>query len=135
MDEKQNNINLDGWVSRVHSLAEQVRILALNLAINLAREKNNIKELTCLESDFTRLVYSSVEVIREVTAILKAFRNEGKMVYSPPQSSGKTDHIESSLNEILTLSRNILMEINSIKEARSKVDKYKGPVAGQNLNI
>ncbi|HHI03093.1 MAG: hypothetical protein DRP51_10120 [Candidatus Zixiibacteriota bacterium] len=131
MNKAENNIN-EIWVDNVNSLAEQVRILALNLAINLAREKKNIRELTFLEPDFTKLVYGSVEVIKEVSAMLKAFRNEEKMVYAPPTSSGKLDHVESSLNEILNLSRNILKVIARIKEDGGRVDNYNKPGTDQN---
>jgi len=127
MNKKQNNLNHEEWVDRVRAMAEGVRILALNLAISLAREKENIRELTRLEPDFTKLVYSTVEVIKEVTAILRAYRNEEKMVYSPPEASENIDHIENSLYEILDLSKNVLNEINAIKEAQRKVDNYKGP--------
>lgn len=122
MNKAENNTNRK-WVDNVNSMAEQVRILALNLAINLAREKKNIKELTFLEPDFTKLIYGSVDVIKEISVILKAFQNEEKMIYAPPSSSGKLDHIESSLNEILNLSRNILEVITRIKEEGGNVDK------------
>ena len=122
MNKAENNVN-EKWVDNVNSMAEQVRILALNLAINLAREKKNIKELTFLEPDFTKLIYGSVDVIKEISVILKVFQNEEKMIYAPPLSSGKLDHIESSLNEILNLSRNVLNTISRIKEEGQKVDK------------
>lgn len=123
MNKTEHNVN-EKWVASIDSMAEQVRILALNLAINLAREKKNIKELIFLEPDFTKLVYGSIEVIKEVSVMLRAFQNEEKMVYAPPTSSGKIDHIESSLNEILNLSRNILKVIARIKEDGGKVDNY-----------
>ena len=132
MNKAENEIN-EKWVDNVNSMAEQVRILALNLAINLAREKKNIKELTFLEPDFTKLIYGSVDVIKEISVILKAFQNEEKMIYSPPSSSGKLDHIESSLNEILNLSRNVLDTISRIKEDGNKVDKDNRSETDQNI--
>lgn len=131
MNKAENNTNRK-WVDNVNSMAEQVRILALNLAINLAREKKNIKELTFLEPDFTKLIYGSVDVIKEISVILKAFQNEEKMIYAPPSSSGKLDHIESSLNEILNLSRNILEVITRIKEEGGNVDKKSKPGTDSN---
>jgi len=107
MNKVENNAD-EKWVNNVNSMAEQVRILALNLAINLAREKKNIKELTVLEPDFTKLIYGSVDVIKELSVILKAFQNKEKMIYAPPSSSGKLDQIETSLIEILNLSRSVL---------------------------
>jgi len=129
MDREIKDSNAE-WISRVNSMAEQVRILALNLAINLAREKENIRELTILEPEFTELVHNAVEVIKEVTIMLRAYQNQEKMVYSPPASSVKLDRIESSLNEILNLSKNILNDIADIKEGQREVDKYDRPQKG-----
>lgn len=124
---KKSNQNDNNLVSEVQSVAEQVRILALNLAINLARAKNSAKELAFLEPDFTKLVYGSVEVIKEITAMLKTFENDETMVYAPPTKSGQLDHIETSLNDILNLSHNILEVIARIKKGQGQVDKYKRP--------
>lgn len=129
MDKEIKDSNTE-WIARVNAMAEQVRILALNLAINLAREKDNIRELSILEPEFTELVHSAVEVIKEVTVMLRAYQNKEKMIYSPPSSSVKLDHIESSLNEILNLSRNILNDIADIKEGQREVDKYDRPQKG-----
>jgi methyl-accepting chemotaxis protein len=111
--------------AQVNELADQVKTLALNLAINLARSKNEIQDLTKLEPEFTKLINGSVEVVKEVSAILKAFRNEDKMVYSPRSNSQKLDRIESSLNEILNLSKSVLKSIYEIKRQNRQVDKYK----------
>ena len=87
--------------------------------------KDNVKELTFLESDFTKLINGSVEVIKEITSIAKAFRNEAKMVYTPPNSSGNLDQIETTLNEISSLSQNVLRTISEIKKRKGHVDKFK----------
>lgn len=112
----------DEWVSELSTLAEQVKILALNLAINLAKAKHDARELAFMEPQFTRLVHGSVEVIKEITAMLRVFRNEEKMVYNPPASEKKLDHIETSLNEILNLSQKVLAVIADIKKKKSNVD-------------
>lgn len=132
MNKAENKAD-EKWVSDVNSMAEQVRILALNLAINLAREKHNIKELNFLEPDFTKLINGSVDVIKEISVILKTVKNEDKMIYAPPSSSEKLDHIESSLNEILNLSRNVLEVITRIKEEGRKVDKNNKPGTDQKI--
>jgi hypothetical protein len=97
----------------------------LNLAINLARNKSQAVELAHLEPEFTRLINGSVEVIREVASIIRSFRNEEKMVYTPPSESDKLDRIETSLNEILNLSQGILKTVADIKKRKGKVDNYK----------
>jgi hypothetical protein len=110
---------------QVKYLTQKVKTLALNLAINLAKSKDDIKELTFMEKEFTQLIGGSVDVLKEVTQILNVYRNEGRMIYDPPSSSDKLDRIESSLNEILSLSHNILEVIASIKKKNNQLDKYK----------
>jgi methyl-accepting chemotaxis protein len=113
------------WFEQLDNLANQTKMLALNLAISLAKAKEGAKELAYLEPEFTKLIHGSVEVIKEITAILKTARNEDKMIYSPPVESGKPDRIETSLNEILSQSQTILKAISEIKKRRGKVDNYK----------
>jgi hypothetical protein len=104
-------------------LTAQIKSLALHLALNLARSKQEIKELTVLEPEFTKLVNGSVEIVREVTAILKAFRNEERMVYSSEKIDGNFRRIEVALNEILALSEKVQEAIASIKARRNYLDK------------
>jgi len=122
MKSPQNIQENDRWVAELNSLAEQVKILALNLAINLAKAKHNARELAFMEPQFTKLVHGSVEVIKEITAILKVFRNEEKMIYTPPASREKLNNIETSLNEILNLSQKVLTVIADIKNRKGNVD-------------
>jgi hypothetical protein len=108
---------------QIMQLTAQVKTLALHLALNLARSKQEIKELTVLEPEFTKLVNGSVEIVREVTAILKAFRNEERMVYTSKEIDGNFRRIEMALNEILTLSHTVQEAIVSIKARRNYLDK------------
>lgn len=121
---KKNEGQDPNLADQVDYLADQVKMLALNLAINLAKAKNDVQELAFMENEFTRLINGSVEVIREVNGILRVFKNEDKMVFDPPSRSGKLDRIEKSLNDIQDLSKNILEVISGIKQNRRQVDKY-----------
>jgi methyl-accepting chemotaxis protein len=109
----------------IDELANQVKVLALNLAISLAKAKNEAKELVFLEPDFTKLINGSIEVIKEISSILKTYRNEDKLVYSPPSQSDKLDRIETSLGEIYSLSQSVLKTIGDIKKRKGKVDNYR----------
>jgi uncharacterized phage infection (PIP) family protein YhgE len=125
-DEEVNKTESAEMYSRqINELADQIKTLALNLAINLARSKNEITELQVLEPEFTRLVNGSVEVVKRVSEVLKAFRNEGKMVYSPNSGSERIDRLEESLNEIHDLSKDVLWSIEEIKRQKKQADKYK----------
>ena len=103
-------------VEEVTGLAEEVKIKALNLAINLAKSKDSARELRVLEPAFTKLINGAMDVIREVTVIVKAYCSEEAMVYESPPTTGKFDRIEQSLNDILELSRDVLGAITQIKK-------------------
>ncbi len=124
-EERQHSDGDDAGLSKqVNCLTQQVKTLALNLAINLAKSRDDIKDLTFMEKEFTQLIGGTVDVLKEVTQILNVYRNESRMVYDPPSSSDKLDRIEGSLNEILSLSHNILEIIASIKKKNNQVDNY-----------
>jgi methyl-accepting chemotaxis protein len=124
-ERKENTSEQCDWFVQVDELANQVKMLALNLAINLAKAKNEIRELAYLEPEFTRLINGSVDVIREISTMLNAFRNQDKLVYTVPSGSDKLDRIETSLNEILNLSQNVLKTVADIKRRKGRVDNYR----------
>jgi len=117
--------SFEEWISQIDDLADEVKMLALNLAINLARTKQETKDLTFMEPEFTKLVNGSVEVVREITGIMRAFRNEGSLVYSPKKGSQSLDRIETTLNQIHMLSRKVLYTISEIKRSKAQVKNYK----------
>ena len=122
---KPNDTSGENWLGQVETLAEEVKILALNLAISLAKSKEQVRDLKFLEPEFTKLINSSVEVIREINSIVRAFRNEEKMAYAPRRDSRSLDQIESSLNEILGLSRRVLETVSHLKKTKYQVDSYR----------
>jgi len=109
----------------VGGLADQVKVLALNLAINLARSKARAEELTVLEPQFTRLINGSVEAIRELSVLLKTLDNKKRESPKAVVNKDKMNKIGNTLNEILDLSHNVQNSISEIKKKSGQVDKYK----------
>lgn len=64
-------------VEQVDTLGEGVRVLALNLAIYLAKAKSESDRLSHLEPDFIRLVNGTVKAVQELTGFINAARNAG----------------------------------------------------------
>ncbi|HDL03000.1 MAG: hypothetical protein DRP46_14095 [Candidatus Zixiibacteriota bacterium] len=126
---KENNERqeqgLEEWVEQIDQLADEVKMLALNLAINLAKSKKEIKELSFMEPEFTKLINGSVEVVKEIAGVMRAFKNEEKLVYSPRKNSQSLDRIETTLNEIHSLSRKVLYTISEIKQSKNQLRNYK----------
>jgi hypothetical protein len=96
----KNNRSLD-LIDKVDGLSDEVRILALNLAIYLAKTKSESNELSQLEPDFIRLVNGTVGVLQEIETIIAAARNLETLIYDVPSGKFSRDQIELRLRSIL----------------------------------
>lgn len=101
-------------MEQVDALGDEVKDLALNLAIYLAKAKVNSgsEELQRMEPDFIRLVNGTVKTIQELTGILQAARNAEAMVYDPPSGRISKDHIEIKLEAIVRQCNTIMDTIS-----------------------
>ena len=90
-------------VEEVDYLSEEVRTLALNLAIYLAKVKSQTQseKLNQMEPDFIKLVNGTVRVVQEMTGILNAARNMERMIYDVPSVNVPHDLLETRLLYIL----------------------------------
>jgi len=88
-------------VDQVDGLSEEVKVLALNLAIYLAKAKSDSEALSQLEPDFIRLVNGTVLVLQEIGRIISAARNAETLVYDVSSGQLRRDQIELRLRSIL----------------------------------
>ena len=90
-------------VEEVDYLSEEVRTLALNLAIYLAKVKSQTQseKLNQMEPDFIKLVNGTVRVVQEMTGILNAARNMERMIYDVPSGNVPHDRMETRLRSII----------------------------------
>jgi hypothetical protein len=88
-------------IEQVDNLNEEVRTLALNLAIYLAKTKNESDEISRLEPDFIRLVNGTVRVVQDLTVIINAARNLEKMSWDVLSGKVTEDLLEMKLRSIL----------------------------------
>ena len=95
-------------LDQVDQLNEQVKALALNLALYLARVKGSSDELSRLEPEFMRLINGSVKVVQEVALIISAARNAEIMAFDVPSGVSRSDRIEIKLNSILQQCQEIM---------------------------
>ncbi|MFQ5498877.1 MAG: hypothetical protein ACE5FH_04325 [Candidatus Zixiibacteriota bacterium] len=89
-------------IEQVNRLGEEMKKLALSLAIYLAKAKGKSEELHRMESDFVQLVNGSISVVQEVTAILNAARNLEKMIFEVPSGNMERDRLETRLKVVLS---------------------------------
>jgi len=100
-------------VDKVDGLADEVRILALNLAIYLAKAKPNSKQLNRMEPEFIRLVNGTVKAAQEIANLIAAARHMETMVYDIPSGNLTNDHIEVKLRSILDQCGRIMSSLST----------------------
>jgi len=98
--ETERNRELD-LVEQVDTLGDQVKTLALNMAIYLAKTKNDSEKISRLEPDFIKLVNGTVKVVQELAVIINAARNSEKMVWDVTSGRIGDDMLEMKLRAIL----------------------------------
>jgi nucleotide-binding universal stress UspA family protein len=103
-------------------LAEEVKLLAINLAITLAKVQSQEQTIKGLEPQFSELVKRANEASYQVTAILQGVRNQRKMepiaetIIKDQSHVSVYDKMEISLNNLNNLSQNIIRTITRIKQ-------------------
>jgi hypothetical protein len=95
-------------VAQVDELNEQVKGLAINLAIYLAKAKTATPAFNRLEPDFIKLINTTLKVVQELTAVINASRSEGAMLYEFPSDKATADSLELKMRSILDQCRSVL---------------------------
>jgi hypothetical protein len=105
-------------VEEVEALNEEVKTLALNLAIHLAkiRAGGQSANLAQLEPQFIRLVNGAVKAVQDLAVILGAARNQEKMVYAPPNGEHGSDRIEFGLRAVLEQCSKIMGSLARVRD-------------------
>lgn len=109
-------------VKETEELAEEVKLLAINLAITLAKVQSKEQTIKDLEPQFSELVKRANEASYQVTAILQGVRNQRKMapiaetIINDQSHVSVYDKMEISLNNLNDLSQNIIQTITRIKQ-------------------
>ncbi len=88
-------------IDQVETLNEEVKILALNLAVYLAKAKGSSKKLARLEPDFIRLVNGTVKVVQQLAHVIDAARHAEHAGEDIPAESLAAKQIEIRLRSIL----------------------------------
>ncbi|MFZ1683371.1 MAG: hypothetical protein WAU88_04480 [Candidatus Zixiibacteriota bacterium] len=115
--EHQQDLEL---VEQVDFLSDEVKTLALNLAIYLAKVKAaaRTEAINKMEPEFVKLVNGTVKVVQEMTLILNAARNMERMIYDVPSGQMEQDSMEVRLRGILGQCETILGSLRDAKEIR-----------------
>jgi hypothetical protein len=118
---KQSAQTPDQLAAEVEFLADEVKLLAINLAIALANLQGQGRGMKELEPRFTELIRRANDTSLQVSEALRAFRSRTGRQCGLPASSevvvkrGAYDGVEARLNHIYDLSRDIIREITKLK--------------------
>lgn len=116
-----SDIRPEHLAREVNYLAGEVRLLAINMAITLARMQGRKKIFGDMEDRFTELIKRANDTSQQVTDVLKAFQNHQRMIFGLPASSeiiekrGAYDCLEAKLNHVYRLSVEMAKTISEIK--------------------
>ncbi|UCC43400.1 MAG: hypothetical protein JSU65_09665 [Candidatus Zixiibacteriota bacterium] len=105
-------------ICEVDRLNDEVKSLAVNLAILLARfkQKDTSGKFVVLEPDFVRLINGTVKVVQEVTTILNAAQHKEVMAYEVPSGRLAKDHVEVKLHGILEQCSRVLGSLSQLRD-------------------
>ena len=108
-------------LSEVDALSEEIKTLALNLALYLAKAKSKADsaEFARLEPEFIRLVNGTVKLVNEIARVINAARNREIMLYEVPDGKLPVDQIEVRLQAILDQCTRILNCLSQVKGVSS----------------
>lgn len=107
--------------AEVAEVSSEVKLLAMNLAIIVAKIQNSSKPLIGMDEDFTELISRVNRTTNQIDDVLKAFNAQKTMLYSLPASTkvieqrGAYDKIEASLNQAYELSQKITRSIQELE--------------------
>ena len=105
---------------QAETLASEVRLLAVNLAVMVAKIQRRQKNIRDLEPQFADLIKKANDTAQQVSNVVMAYHNQQKMICALPASSeviairGAYDKIEATLNSVYELSCHIQ---ETLKEA------------------
>jgi hypothetical protein len=110
---KSNLARTSALAKEVEDLNEQVRLLAINLAGFLAREKDSKNRFAAMEPDFHRLVSGLVSVVSEVSHVISATHHAPSL--QPPSMPGTGNSMEFQLRALRTLCHDIQRRLSAEK--------------------
>ena len=96
-EQEQNNQLID----TVDTLNENVKQIAVDLALYLAKVKKDSQVVNKMEPQFIRLVNTTIKVVQKIAVVIRAASNNEKVQYHLPSSRGIKDQVEVKLNSIM----------------------------------
>jgi hypothetical protein len=110
--------------AEVDYLAEEMKLMAINLAIAVAKQQQRNDSLRAMEPQFGELIQRANAAAERVTDTIKVFRATRRMTSTLPASTdiidqrGAYDSIEAKLLYVYRLSRQLLDDIGRLSRKK-----------------
>ncbi len=88
-------------IENVDKLNEDVKQMAVNLALYLAKAKKDSQVVNKMEPQFIKLVNTTIKVVQEIAVVVRAASDNEKVLYHLPSGRGIKDQVEVKLNSIM----------------------------------
>jgi hypothetical protein len=98
-------------IKQADALTEEVKALALHLAVYVAKAKADSSQVSRLEPEFMKLVNGTVKVVQELAILIRTAGNAESSAFSPSTDSPESSDLESRLRTILDQCRSILTSL------------------------
>ncbi len=96
-EQEQNN----QLIETVDKLNENVKQMAVDLALYLAKAKKDSQIVNKMEPQFIQLVNTTIKVVQEIAVVVRAASDNEKVQYHLPSGRGIKDQVEVKLNSIM----------------------------------
>lgn len=98
-------------IKQADFLTEEVKALALHLAVYVARVKAESSQVSRLEPEFMKLINGTVKVVQELAILIRTAGNADNSNVSPAANSPHSSDLEHRLRTILEQCRSILITL------------------------
>lgn len=98
-------------IRQADALTEEVKALALHLAVYVARVKAGSSKVSRLEPEFMKLVNGTVKVVQELAILIRTAGNAEDSAVSPLAGKPRPEGLESRLRTILVQCRSIMASL------------------------
>jgi len=98
-------------IRQADALTEEVKALALHLAVYVAKVKAESSKVSRLEPEFMKLVNGTVKVVQELAILIRIAGNAENSAISPSTNSSESSNLEGRLRTILEQCRSIIVSL------------------------
>ncbi len=116
--------NLPELVTEVEQLNDELRSMALSLALYLAKAKSDghDEQFAHLEPELIRLVNAAVAIVREVSALLQAAKNMEALAYDEPSGDHHGGALAAQLGDVLNQCTSISEQLASVRTRQAEAE-------------